>query len=292
MSVRDVKKSFGPVQAVRGVDLTVNQGEVVALLGPNGAGKTTLIDVALGLTEPSAGHCQLFGMTAREAIRRALVGVVNQTGALPPEAKVGGTLGLFASLYETTINKATLLDITNLNGLEKRKIGKLSGGERQRVRLALALQHDPLLLILDEPTTGMDASARMEFWEVMGEEVKRGRTIIFATHYLAEAEAHADRAVIMKDGVVIADGTPGELKRGRVTLKAQVPAEAWSELEAGIRSVDPTVKAAWSGGMLTAKGTDLDALARHILADDRVHGLRITESSLEEAFSVLVKEQS
>lgn len=168
LDLRDLSLTYGrDVKAVDHVSLRVEQGEVVALLGPNGAGKTTLIDLALGLAQPQTGSATLLGFSAAEAIRRGLVGVVNQTGALPMDDTVERTVSLFHSLYRVALPVPEALERTNLTKLRRRKVSKLSGGERQRLRLALALLPRPLMLFLDEPTTGMDPSARQEFWRVM-----------------------------------------------------------------------------------------------------------------------------
>ncbi|MDO4791057.1 MAG: ABC transporter ATP-binding protein [Buchananella hordeovulneris] len=317
IEISAVTKKFGSTTAVDHLSLTIPTGQIVALLGKNGAGKTTLIDIVLGLQNADSGQVKLWGATPRAAFKRALVGVVHQTGALLTDYTVGQTLEQFAGTYATSLPMDQVLEATRLTHLCKRRVGKLSGGEQQRLRLALALLPDPLLLILDEPTAGMDASARREFWDLMAAQAASGKTIVFATHYLAEAEEFAQRTVIMKDGAVIADAPTGELRRmaSSRTLRAVVPAGKRAEVEAAL-AVLPGAEVAWSeapagvgengggqlDGQLEGRGAgqglaerellhvhteQTDALARALLAIPGVRDLEIEAASLEEAFTRL-----
>ena len=180
LQATNIHQSFGHVDALRGVNLTLMPGEIVALLGVNGAGKSTFLDIVLGLATPTQGDISVYGMSPREAVRRSLV----SANPIPTDE---------------------LLERANLTKLAKRPLNKLSGGERQRVRLALALAGNPDFLILDEPTAGMDALARRAFWETMRAEAAEGRTLLFATHYLTEARKDADRIVIIDAGKVLLD---------------------------------------------------------------------------------------
>ncbi len=295
---RDLVKTFGRVAAVDGISLEIPRGTIIALLGKNGAGKTTLIDMLLGLQRPDRGEARLFGFSPRDAIRRSLVGAVLQTGALPGDHTVVQALRLFAASHDRPLPLDRIMSETHLEGLAKRRISKLSGGEQQRVRLALALLPDPHLLILDEPTAGMDATARREFWDLMRVQAEAGRTILFATHYLAEAEEFAERTVIVKDGRVVADAPTDELRRTSTTrtLRILLPDSSrdlarraladlpgaedfrisWSPVDA-----DPGVAA------LELVGSDTDAAARALLALRGAHGLEIASASLEETFARL-----
>ena len=190
----NIHQSFGSVDALRGVSLTLNPGEIVALLGVNGAGKSTFLDLVLGLAAPTQGEISVYDMSPREAVRRSLVGAMLQSGAMPRDDKVRNTIDLVASMHANPIPTDELLERTNLTKLAKRPLAKLSGGERQRVRLALALAGNPDFLILDEPTAGMDALARRAFWETMRAE-----------HYLTEARKDADRIVIIDEGRILLD---------------------------------------------------------------------------------------
>src|SRR5215469_20445 len=189
IDLRGVHKHFGKVKAVRGIDLAIAPGEIVALLGPNGAGKTTTIDMILGLSQPTDGAVSVYGTHPREAIQRGLVSAVLQVGGLLKDLTVAETARYTASLFAGTRPVDEVLRRAGISDIADRKVGKCSGGEQQRLRFALALLPNPELLILDEPTTGMDAGARREFWETMHAETSEGRTVVFATHYLEEAQA-------------------------------------------------------------------------------------------------------
>lgn len=279
----------GHVTAVDDVSLRVNQGEVVALLGPNGAGKTTLIDTALALQRPTTGEAQLLGMGPEDAKRRGLVGVVNQTGALPADYKVAQLLEMFRGFYEAPLAIAEVIALAHLESLESRRIGKLSGGEQQRLRLALALVPDPMILFLDEPTAGMDPTARQEFWRVMERATVNGKTIIFATHYLAEAESFAKRTVIMRDGKVVADAATSDLLRqGLGELTIQIPSDSYEDIRDDL--THPGWECSWSSGTLTMHGRDLDDAARILLNAEGARNLRITDSSLEDIFTEFASE--
>lgn len=289
ISAHGLTRRFGSVTAVDGISLTVPVGQIVALLGANGAGKTTLIDMLLGMTAPTKGTSELFGMPARDAMRRSLIGVVHQTGALPMDYTVKEAVGLFARTHPHHLPVDQVLDETKLGPFAQRTIRKLSGGERQRVRLALALLPDPYLLVLDEPTAGMDATARREFWEVMRAQAAEGRTILFATHYLAEAQDFAQRTIILKAGRIIADAPTDELRqRGRTThMSIAVPEESGPGLVEELHNANPQWKASYEGGRVHATGRDMDDAARIALAHPGAHDISVTASTLEDVFTEL-----
>src|SRR5690349_21264 len=205
-------KSFGSVRAVRGIDLSVRPGEIIAFLGPNGAGKTTTIDMMLGLSRPDDGTVQVYGMEPTDAVRHGLISAVMQTGGLLRDLTVEETLRLTASLFSNTRPVAEVLGRAGISDIGDRRVGKCSGGQQQRLRFAMALLPDPELLVLDEPTTGMDVTGRRDFWAAIREDASRGRTVVFATHYLEEADAYADRVVLVSNGRVVADGTAAQVK--------------------------------------------------------------------------------
>src|SRR6478752_1195146 len=220
-----VTKDFGPVHAVRGIDLELQQGEVVAFLGPNGAGKTTTIDMILGLSQPTTGTVSVLGHQPRQAIGRGLVSAVMQTGGLLKDLTVRETVAYTASLFADTKPVDEVLDSAGITGIADRKVAKCSGGEQQRLRFAMALLPDPALLLLDEPTTGMDVEGRRTFWSAIRRDAERGRTVLFATHYLEEADQYADRIVLISQGRIVADGTGSQIKAlsaGR-TVRATLP---------------------------------------------------------------------
>src|SRR3954469_8908641 len=220
-----LRKHYGEVHAVDGVDLTIAPGEVVALLGPNGAGKSTTVDMILGLTTPDTGDVRVFGRKPIDAVRAGLIGAMLQGGALMDDLTVGETVGMVAALHRKPMPVAEALRAAGIEELAGRRANKLSGGQKQRVRFAVALVSNPDLLVLDEPTAAMDVGTRREFWTSMREFTDAGRTVLFATHYLDEAEEFADRVVLMREGHVVADGsvaTVREMASGR-TISAVLP---------------------------------------------------------------------
>ncbi|MCA1004723.1 ABC transporter ATP-binding protein [Rhodococcus hoagii] len=280
-----VHKHFGRVHAVRGLDLTIRAGEVVAFLGPNGAGKTTTVDLILGLSQPGSGAVEVFGMPPRDAIARGLVSAVMQTGGLLPELTVGETVQLTASLYPRSRPVDEVLTRAGIREIADRPVRKCSGGQQQRLRFAMALLPDPALLLLDEPTAGMDVEGRREFWSAIRADAAAGRTVVFATHYLEEADAYADRVVLVRHGQVVADGTAAEVKAtatGR-TLRATVPgADA-----ALLQSIPHADAVELRGETLVVHSSDTDAVARHLLTHTGARDLEIVSRGLEDAFIAL-----
>ncbi|MGH9102065.1 MAG: ABC transporter ATP-binding protein, partial [Acidimicrobiales bacterium] len=196
VQLRAVRKRFGHVEAVRGIDLHIRAGEVVAYLGPNGAGKTSTIDMILGLSRPTAGDVSVYGMAPSQAVRRGLVSAVMQSGGLLKDLTVAETVQYTAALFADTRPVGEVLERAGIDEIAGRLVGKCSGGEQQRLRFAMALLPDPELLILDEPTQGMDVEGRRDFWRSIRQDASQGRTIMFATHYLEEADSYADRIVL------------------------------------------------------------------------------------------------
>ncbi|MYR01635.1 ATP-binding cassette domain-containing protein [Streptomyces sp. SID6137] len=207
-----VTKTYGTVRAVDGLSLRLHPGETVALLGPNGAGKSTTLDLLLGLKQPDAGTVSVFGTSPREAIVAGRVGAMLQSGGLMDDVTVAELVKLSCSLHPRPYKAADVMARAGIAQIADRKVNKLSGGQAQRVRFALATAGDSDLIILDEPTTGMDVSARQAFWATMREQADQGRAVLFATHYLEEADAIADRVLVLHRGRLLADGTAAEIK--------------------------------------------------------------------------------
>ena len=218
-------KSYGPVEAVRGIDLVIAPGETVAILGPNGAGKTTTLDMVLGLTRPDRGRVTVFGVPPASAVRSGWVGGMLQTGTPLDRLTVRELVTLMASYYPRPLSVDDVLRTTGCADLARRFTNRLSGGQVQRVRFAAALVGDPDLLVFDEPTAGIDVEGRHDFWDAMRGIAAQGKTVVFATHYLEEADAFADRVVLMTRGRIVADGPATEIKArvGVRTIRATLP---------------------------------------------------------------------
>ncbi|MFF5296255.1 ABC transporter ATP-binding protein [Paractinoplanes globisporus] len=286
-----VVKRFGAVTAVDGIDLRIRPGEVVALLGPNGAGKTTTVDMLLGLAQPTEGTVKVYGRKPHDAVALGLVSAVMQTGGLLKDYTVEETVRLTAVLFgrdEKTAAEA--LERAGIADIGKRLVGKCSGGQQQRLRFAMALLPDPELLILDEPTTGMDVGGRHDFWQAIRRDAAGGRTVIFATHYLEEADSYADRVVFVRRGRIVADGTAAEVKAlasGR-TVRATLPGAVLTELQS-IAGVDT---AEVRGDSIYLHGKDTDGIARYLLNETTARDLEITSRNLEEAFLTLTADDA
>ena len=276
------------VRAVDGIDLTVRSGEVVAFLGPNGAGKTTTLDLVLGLTSPSEGTVEVFGQPPRRSVNAGRVSAVLQTGGLLHDLTVRETVQMIASTFRDPAPVDAVIERAGLEQIRGRKVSKCSGGEQQRLRFALALLPDPDLLILDEPTAGMDVNARREFWRTMHVEATEGRTVVFATHYLEEADAFANRTVLVSGGRVVADG-PTEQIRSRASgrrISADVHDAA---ILRTIREYPGVLDVDLTGHRLTV-GVSVDGsdeVARLLLNGAGASNLEITTGSLESAFVAL-----
>jgi ABC-2 type transport system ATP-binding protein len=281
--VKTFRTPQGPVRAVRGIDVAIAPGETVALLGPNGAGKSTTIDMLLGLAEPDAGTVTLFGGTPQDAIAAGRVGAMLQTGALLRDLSVRELISMMASLYPRPLGVDEVLDLCGLQATAGQRTEKLSGGQAQRVRFACALVSNPDLLVLDEPTVAMDVEGRHAFWTTMRAFASRGTTIVFATHYLEEADDFADRAVLMAHGRVVADGPTTEIKArvGSRTIRATLPGVA----DDALRALPGVAKVERRGAAVTLRCTDSDAAIRALLAaHPAASDVEISGAGLEEAF--------
>ncbi|MDX6264949.1 MAG: type transport system ATP-binding protein [Kribbellaceae bacterium] len=289
VTLSGVTKRYGNVQAVAGVDLTIRSGEVVAMLGPNGAGKSTTIEMLLGLVRPDQGSVQVYGTSPAEAIAASRIGVMLQSGGIIEDAKVGELLNLVAGLHKDPMPVAEALEQAGIADLFGRKMKGLSGGQKQRVRFAMAIIPQPDLIVLDEPTTGMDVESRRDFWASMHAETARGRTVLFATHYLEEADAYADRVVLMRNGKVVADGTAAQIKAsvsGR-TIRATVPGADLTALASlpGVRNVETR------GDVVLLQCGDSDGTLRYLLNNTPAHDIEVTSADLEDAVLALSAEQ-
>src|SRR5262245_4707320 len=280
----------GPVEAVRGVDIEVAAGETVALLGPNGAGKSTTIDLLLGLQQPDQGSVTVFGRAAEAALAEGRIGVMLQAGGLLRELSVRELVTMIRALHRRSLSVDEVLALARLEAIADHRTEKLSGGQQQRVRFALALVGDPDLIVLDEPTVGLDVEARRAFWATVRELAQRGKTVVFATHYLEEADSYADRVVLMAHRRVVADGPTTEIKAlvGSRTISATLPGVPLEQLEAlpGVVSVERR------GESVVLACSDSDTAVRALLlAQPQARDIEIKSAGLEEAFLQLTNEE-
>ena len=272
ISARSLRQVFttraaGTVVAVDSIDLTVKRGEIIALLGPNGAGKTTLIDMILGLTQPSGGELSVFGRNASEAARAGLLGAVQQTGGLLKDLTIRATVEMIAALYPKPIDVDEVLAGADLTDIAKRKVGKCSGGQQQ-------------------PTAGMDVNARRTFWERMEAIAERGTTILFATHYLEEAQNFAQRIVLMESGSIIADGSSDEIRAltGHRHLSFLAPAPI-TDLDVPVEVTEE------SGGYRHRISVlEIEQVLRTLLNNYSIRDLEVTKPSLDESFTLLTEQ--
>jgi ABC-2 type transport system ATP-binding protein len=289
-SLAGVTKRYGATVALNDVSLDIKRGGVIALLGPNGAGKSTAVKLLLGLAAPSAGRALLFGGDPRHAKSRQRIGAMLQVGKVPETLKVREHIDLFRSYYPSPASAGVVMSAAGLEGLENRRFGELSGGQRQRVLFALALCGDPDLLFLDEPTLGFDVEVRRAFWEEIRRFVSRGRTVLLTTHYLEEADALADRIVVIDRGAIVADGTSAEIKsrvsgrRIRCTTRLR---EHELHAIAGVRRV--TIERE----RVELFASNAESVVRELLARDAaLSDLEVGSVGLEDAFLALTAHTS
>lgn len=275
-------KSFGKTQAVRGVDLTVAPGEVVAFLGPNGAGKSTTIDLLLGLTTPDSGSVSLFGTDPVTAVRAGRVGAMLQSGALLPDVTVKELISTFAALHRHPMSVAEAMSRAEITEIAGQKTTKLSGGQSQRVRYALALVPSPDLLVLDEPTVAMDVEVRRAFWASMRDFTGSGRTVLFATHYLEEADDFADRVVVLAQGRIVADGSGAQIKATVTGRTISIVVDADPAAIAALAGVSAVER---QGPRYLLHCNDSDRAVRALVAQfSDAHDIEISSGNLEDAF--------
>jgi ABC-2 type transport system ATP-binding protein len=279
-------KSYGGVRAVEGLDLAIGRGETVALLGPNGAGKSTTIGMLLGLLPPDEGTVRLFGGSPRGAVAAGRVGSMLQEAGLPSNVKVAELVAFVRGLYPEPLPVEKILATAGISGLIGRRSDKLSGGQTARVRFALALSGDPDLLVLDEPTAAMDVEGRREFWKSMRSHAATGRTILFSTHYLEEADVNADRIVVIAGGRVVAEGPGTEIKNraGGRTVSLDLSGGP----SGGLDRLPGVVSVEMHGDRATLRSTDSDATVAALVGERGTpRNLEVSGVGLEEAFLAL-----
>ncbi|MCL5047550.1 MAG: ABC transporter ATP-binding protein [Firmicutes bacterium] len=289
IELRDLHKYYGGVQAVNGLDLNITRGEVVAFLGPNGAGKTTTIDMILGLSDPTQGSVSVLSMPPRRAVSLGMVAAVMQTGGLLHDYTVLETLQFMASIYDKKSAIDAVMSRAGITHIANSLVKSCSGGEQQRLRFAMALLPEPELLILDEPTQGMDVEGRKQFWLSIKEDAALGRTVLFATHYLEEADNYADRIILIKKGSIVADGTPMEVKS--LSSNKTVRAHISSLDKEALLNIQGVVSADLSHNKLEIVCHDSDLVAKYLLLETDAANLEISLAGLEETFLNLTTNQ-
>jgi ABC-2 type transport system ATP-binding protein len=292
LDAQGLRRRFGSTEAVAGVDLRVAAGETVALLGPNGAGKSTTLAMILGLLSPTAGQVTVGGRAPRQAVADGLVGAMLQSGAgsgLPSRTRVGELIRFVASLYPAPLPVPAVLQHAGLTSLAGRLVDRLSGGELQRVRFALAICAGPRLLILDEPTVGLDVPSQRSFWETVRAFAAEGCAVLFATHYLAEAAETAGRVVVLHRGHVVADGTVDEIRR---TATRRVRFRAPDANAGALRALPAVQQVRQADGVISLDSTDSDATVRGLVRSGASFtDLEVTSAGLADAFLALTREE-
>jgi ABC-2 type transport system ATP-binding protein len=287
-----VSKRYGERLALKRISFELYAGEVVALLGHNGAGKTTSIRILLGLSEASEGKVSLFGGTPRQRAVRSRVGAMLQVGVagVPEHLCVREHIDQFRSYYPAPLPEDEVIAAAGLQGLEQRRFGQLSGGEQQRLLFALAICGNPDLLFLDEPTVGMDVEARRLMWEQIRRFASKGKTILLTTHYLEEADALADRILVMRNGELIAEGTPEQIKAPLAARTIRCRTSLAPDFVAAL----PTVRSVRQEGALSVIiAADPDSVVRALLQHDAgLSDLAVADAALEDAFVALTQGQA
>ena len=284
-SLDSVVKRYGRTEALRGCNMTLRRGEIIALLGPNGAGKTTAVRLLLGLISPDEGRVRVLGRDPRSADARRRIGAMLQVARVPETLLVREHIALFRSYYPHPLPTVEIIRSAGLTGIEKRKFGDLSGGQRQRVLFGLALCGDPDLVLLDEPTVGMDLQSRRRLWDEVRALAATGRSVLLTTHYLEEADALANRVIVIDKGRVIREGTPSEIKHGvsgrRIRCVTRLAPDR-------IRALPSVISLQSDRETLVIYAERPEEVVRRLLLeDDSLHGLEVSAAPLEDAFLAL-----
>jgi len=284
---RRLTKTYRSVTALRNVDMELRSGELLALLGPNGAGKTTLVRMLLGLANPDCGSVSVFGSDPRDEAMRYRVGAMLQVARVPETLKVCEHIDLFSSYYPNPLPMAETLQIAGLEEIKDRRFGELSGGQRQRVLFGISICGNPDLLFLDEPTVGLDVEARRLMWTQIRALVARGKTVLLTTHYLNEADALADRILVLQHGSIVAEGTPAEIKSR--AIGKQVRFNSRLSLDE-IRAIPGVLSVAADRQKFELQVQSAEPVVRELLERDSwLSDLEVTSAGLEEAFLALTQ---
>ncbi|HEY1732142.1 MAG TPA: ABC transporter ATP-binding protein [Terriglobales bacterium] len=288
--VSRLKKSYGNVMALDGLNLEIRRGELLALLGPNGAGKTTLVRLLLGSARPDAGSVSVFGIDPYLGQAQSRVGAMLQVGRVPETLKVREHIDLFSSYYPKPLPVQETLAIAGLAEIKDRPYGELSGGQKQRVLFGIAICGDPDLLFLDEPTVGLDVEARRLMWSQIRTLIARGKTVLLTTHYLNEADALADRILVLNNGAVIAEGSPAEIKAR--AMGKQIRCTSRLSLDE-VRQIPGVLSASADRNAFELQVNAAEPVVRELLQRDAwLADLEVINAGLEEAFLALTKKDN
>jgi ABC-2 type transport system ATP-binding protein len=289
VSFEDVSKVYGKIRAVDRLSFELWPGQTVAFLGPNGAGKSTSLDMLLALRKPTSGRIRMFGSGPYHAVKSGRVGAMLQSGGLMPEVTVRELVALVTGFHPRPLPVGRTLERAGIADLASRRVDKLSGGQTQRVRFALAIVGESDLIVLDEPTTAMDVETRQAFWASMNAEVAEGRTLLFATHYLEEADQAADRIVVINKGRLLADGTPAQIK-ARAGAK-RISFRLGRIGEAALRRLPALVHLEIRHDLVQIQSADSDRTLYGLLdAGYRPREIEVSSLGLEQAFLAITAE--
>ena len=284
---RSLKKAYGNVVALHDLDIEIHAGELLALLGPNGAGKTTLVQVLLGLARPDSGHVSVFGADPHTGKVQPRLGAMLQVGRVPETLKVREHVDLFSSYYPNPLPLEETLQIAGLTEIKDRPFGELSGGQKQRVLFAIAICGNPDLLFLDEPTVGLDVEARRLMWSQIRTLIARGKTVLLTTHYLNEADALADRILVLDKGAIVAEGTPAEIKAR--AMGKQIRCTSRLTLDE-VRQIPGVLSVKADRNAFELQVNTAEPVVRELLQRDSwLADLEVTNAGLEEAFLALTQ---
>lgn len=284
---RRLTKRYGTVTALRDVNVEVRRGELLALLGPNGAGKTTLVRMLLGMAKPDSGTVRVFGEDPREEALRYRVGAMLQVARMPEALKVREHIDLFSSYYPKPLPIAETLRIAGLEDIKDRRFGELSGGQKQRALFGIAICGDPDLLFLDEPTVGLDVEARRMMWSQIRSMVAHGKTVLLTTHYLNEADALADRVMVLQHGNIVAEGSPAQLKARAIGKQIRFSSQLSLE---EVRGIPGVLTATADQRRFELQVQSAEPVVRELLQrDEWLADLEVTSAGLEEAFLALTQ---
>ena len=290
VQLEHASKSFGKVQALKQVSFKVEPGEVIAFLGPNGAGKTTAISLMMGLRAPDSGTATIFGRDPRDPQNRSRIGAMLQESDVPSTLKVREVVDFIARAYSNPLTVAKALEMADLSELANRPASNLSGGQKKRLAFALAVIGNPDVLFLDEPTAALDVEARRGFWEQVGTFTRSGKTIILTTHYLEEADAIAERIVVINAGEIVAQGTPAAIKArvGGKVVRFKSP-----RLEAAMLENLPITRSSINAESVEVYTLEPELVLRELFVRNiPISDLEVRGGGLEEAFVQITNSQS